>query len=262
MAKLLFVDDELTPDRILNLFDGYLSEEERESLESRKAKTPKSIKSLLDRNPCIHVEYNFIEAINTIESRLDDFSFFVIDRNLYGSTQRENVKPEYDLNEVPRLLDLDVVPKCEGDYLFLLLLDKYLKYSNPRLLLDNFYFLTAYPKETLQIEESLEKLYMFFKPDHIIDKSIPETVADFVENKINRFEELVIKSEHRAIFDIFSKGYLDASFENDLLSVLKEINSQDQSIIKKNVALLRQVFEVGILNKVVDVLRKFRTWKK
>ncbi|MFQ5640021.1 MAG: hypothetical protein ACE5IR_18740, partial [bacterium] len=110
--------------------------------------------------------------------------------------------------------------------------------------------------ETLQIEESLEKLYMFFKPNHIIDKSIPGTVADFVENKINRFEELVIKSEHRTVFDIFSKGHLDASFENDLLSVLKEINSQDPSVIKKNVAVLRQIFEVGVLNKVVDVLRE------
>ncbi|MFQ5750782.1 MAG: hypothetical protein ACE5HI_02195, partial [bacterium] len=130
------------------------------------------------------------------------------------------------------------------------------KYSNPRLLLDNFYFLTAYPLDTLQFEEFLKEQFIPFNPNHIIDKSIPKAVTDFVENKINKFEELVIKSEHRAVFDIFSKGHLDASFENDLLSVLKEINSQDPSIIKKNVSLLRQVFEVGVLNKVVDVLRR------
>lgn len=245
MAKLLFVEDDLTPDLILELFDQYLSKKEREELESRRVKTPKSIKSLLDENPCIHVEYDFIEAINTIESHFEDFSFFVVDRNLYGSTQRENVKqPAYDLKEVKA----DVEQKCEGDYLFRLL---YSKYSNPRLLLDNFFFLTAYPEDTLQFQEFLQEQLISFKPDHIIDKSIPETVADFVENKINKFEELVIKSEHREVFEIFSKGYLDANFENDLLSILKQLDSHDTSEIKKNVNLLREIFQ-ETLRKIAE----------
>ena len=67
---------------------------------------------------------------------------------------------------------------------------------------------------------------------------------------------MVIKSEHRQVFEIFSKGYLKKSFEKDLLSVLKVVNTHDQSEIKKSVSLLRQIFEVGILGKIVEVLRK------
>lgn len=255
MSKILFVEDELNSERILSLFGNHLTDEEEELLSSPKAKRREFIKEIFEKSPIIHVEYNFIEAIKTIESRFDEFSFFIIDRNLYASTQREDVKPEYDKNDVPKILNEEVIERYEGDYLFLLLFDKYLKYSNPRILLENFYFLTAYPKEKLEIEKSLQKLFMFFPKYHIIDKSDSKGVEDFIENKINKFEDLVIKSNHREVFEVFSKGYLDAGFEKDLLSVLKVVNLQDLSKIKGSVSLLRNIFE-EILNKTVDVLKK------
>lgn len=252
MSKILFVEDELNSERILSLFGNHLTDEEEALLSSPKAKRREFIKEIFEKSPIIHVEYNFIEAIKTIESRFDEFSFFIIDRNLYASTQRENVKPEYDKNDVPKILNEEVIERYEGDYLFLLLFDKYLKYSNPRILLENFYFLTAYPKEKLEIEKSLQKLFMFFPENHIIDKSDSKGVEDFIENKINKFEDLVIKSNHREVFEVFSKGYLDAGFEKDLLSVLKVINLQDLSKIKGSVSLLRNIFE-EILRKVIEV---------
>ena len=143
MSKILFIDDELNSESILSLFGNHLTDEEEELLSSPKAKRREFIKEIFDKSPIIHVEYNFIEAIKTIESRFDEFSFFIIDRNLYASTLREDVKPEYNDIDVPKSLDVEVVKKCEGDYLFLILLDKYFKYSNPRLLMENFYFYTA-----------------------------------------------------------------------------------------------------------------------
>ena len=259
MGKILYVEDELRASDILLLFDKYLSDEERNQL--IKLQRPEDIKSLLKKNLFIHVEYNFIDAIKSIKCSFEEFSFFIIDRNLYAPAFQENVSPEYKKNEVPKLIDEPFeskYEKCEGDYLFLILLDHYWKHSDPRLLLENFYFLTAYPpeREPLTIEESLGKLLLLFDSEnHVIAKG-SEQQKEFIETKINKFEELVIKSEHRQVFEIFSKSYLKKSFEKDLLSVLKVVNTHDSSEIKKSVSLLRQICEVGILGKIVEVLRK------
>ena len=63
---------------------------------------------------------------------------------------------------------------------------------------------------------------------------------------------MVIKSNHREVFEVFSKGYLDAGFEKDLLSVLKVMNGHDTSEIKKSINLLREIFQ-EILRRVIEV---------
>lgn len=141
--------------------------------------------------------------------------------------------------------------KCEGDYLFLILLDYYWKHSDPRLLLENFYFLTAYG-EPNTIQESLGKLHLLFDTgNHVIEKGSEQQKA-FIEANINKFEELVIKSKHRQVFEIFSKGYLAANFENALIEVLKNINTKDKTKIEGYICNLRNVFQ-EILRKIIEI---------
>ncbi len=254
MGKILYVEDELKSTDVIRLFEKYLSEEEIENL--TQAKRREKIKEVLKENPFIHVEYNFIHAIKAIKCSTDDFSFFIIDRNLY-SAGKDSI-PEYADKDVPQIIPSKVKPKCEGDYLFLILLDHYWKHSDPRLLLENFYFYTAYPPEEqpLSIEESLGELLLIFdKKNHVIEKNSGKE-NDFIKNRINKFNELVIKSSHSAVFEVFQKGYLNRSYENDLLSILKVLNTNDPSEKKKCIGLLRQIFEDGVLRKVVEVLRK------
>lgn len=244
MSKILYVEDGLRTSDILTHFSKYLSEEEKKKLEKREIKRKKDIKEMLEKNLFINVEYNFIDAVNRIENHFDEFSFFIFDYNLsdIGS---------YDITKLKKTIDIEFQKGNEGKYLFFLLFDKYLKYSNPRFLLENFYFLTAFSTESLQIREQLKNFLMFFPTDHIIQK-ITKQEDNFIVDKINKFPELVIKSEHREVFEVFSKGYLDTSFEKDLLSVLKVINLQDLSKIKGSVSLLRNIFE-EILRKVIEV---------
>lgn len=254
MGKILYVEDELKSTDVIRLFEKYLSEVEIENLS--QAKRREKIKEILKENPFVHVEYNFIHAIEAIKCSTDDFSFFIIDRNLYSSG--DNPIPEYEISDVPQIIPSKVKPKSEGDYLFLILLDHYWKHSDPRLLLENFYFYTANPpkQQPLSIEESLGELLLIFdKKNHVIEKNIDKEI-DFIENRINKFDELVIKSSHRAVFEVFQKGYLNKSYENDLLSILKVLNTNDPSERKKCIGLLRQIFEDGVLRKVVEVLRK------
>ncbi|MFH2026862.1 MAG: hypothetical protein ABIK30_13780 [bacterium] len=257
MGKILYVEDELDRDKILHYFGKYLSDDEIEFLNSPEAEYREKIKEKLNNNPFLHVEFNFIDAIQVIEYGYEKFSFFIIDRDLLGSKElKDSGQFEYLPEEVPQILEEKVEPGCEGDWLFLLLLDKYFKHSNPRLLLNNFYFLTAYsPAERqLTIEESLNKLFNFFPSDHIILKDKSENIANFIEKNINQFEDLIIKSEHKKVFEVFQKGHLATNYEEDLLSVLKGINTTDSSEIKGSIGILRIIFQ-EIVKKIIETDR-------
>ena len=82
MGKILYVEDELKSSDILFLFDKYLTDEEKSQL--TKLQRKEDIKKLLEKNLFIHVEYNFIDAIKSIKCSFEEFSFFIIDRNLYA----------------------------------------------------------------------------------------------------------------------------------------------------------------------------------
>lgn len=255
MGKILYVEDELDQEKVIHYFGKYLTDGEKEFLNSPESEYREKIKEKINNNPFLHIEFNFIDAIKAIEYGYEKFSFFVIDRDLLGSKElKESGQFEYLPEEVPKIIKEKVVPGCEGDWLFLLLLDKYFKYSNPGLLLNNFYFLTAYSPEqrSLTIKESLNKLFNFFPPNHIILKDKSENLANFIEDKINRFEELIIKSEHKKVFEIFQKGYLPANFEDTLLSVLKDINTTDRSNIEGYICNLRTLFQ-EIVRKIIEI---------
>jgi len=260
MGKILYVEDELDRDKILHYFGKYLSDDETEFLNSPEAEYREKIKEKLNNNLFLHVEFNFIDAIQAIEYGYEKFSFFIIDRDLLGSKElKDSGQFEYLPEEVPQIIKEKVEPGCEGDWLFLLLLDKYFKHSNPGLLLNNFYFLTAYSPEerSLTIEDSLSKLFNFFPRDHIILKDKQENLANFIEEKINQFEELIIKSEHKKVFEVFQKGYLSTDFEDTLIKILKDINTTDRSNIEGHICNLRTLFQ-EILRKIteIEIIRK------
>ncbi len=72
-----------------------------------------------------------IRAIKAIEYGYGKLSFFVIDRVLPGGKEpKESGQSEYLLEEVPQIIEEKVVRGFEGDWLFLLLLDKYFKFKS------------------------------------------------------------------------------------------------------------------------------------
>lgn len=252
MSRILYVDDELKPDDMLRLFvteERNFLEAEFELFNAPDARRlhNKEIKAKMTENPFIDVEFDFAEAVKTLDEHFDEYAFFIIDRNL----------SLHDYKEVPRVIDADFQKGWEGDYLFLILLDKYLTHSNPRLLLEVFYFLTANPDpdptKRPEMKDPLEKLFMLFRHDRLVVKDSDD--EDTLIRKISRFEDAVIKSEHYKVFQIFSKGYLPVKpYEDDLLIVLKGMETTNMNEQRSLVACLRTIFE-GVKIRVGEVLR-------
>ena len=256
MGKILYVEDELDQEKIIHYFGKYLSDDEIEFLNSPEAEYREKIKEKINNNPFLHLEFNFIDAIKAIEYGHERFSFFIIDRDLLGSRElKDSGQSEYLPESVPQIIEEKVVPGCEGDWLFLVLLDKYFKYSNPRLLLNNFYFLTAYSDEDteLEIKRSLKKLFFLFDiENHLIEKDQEGKINSFIENKINQYQDLVIKFEHKKVFEVFNKGYLSTNFEDTLLSVLNNVNTTDRLNIEGYICNLRTLFQ-EIVRKIIEI---------
>ncbi|MFC2089085.1 hypothetical protein ACFLSX_05725, partial [Calditrichota bacterium] len=122
MSKILYIEDELTPTDILTYFDKYLSKEEKERFENQKKIRKEEIKELLSCNPFVNVEFNFIDAIERIDNHYDEYTYFIVDRNLIGKKEF----PAYESSNLKKPVQADIEEEAEGDYLFLVLLDKYI----------------------------------------------------------------------------------------------------------------------------------------
>jgi len=244
MGKILYIEDQLSSEEIINLFGNFLDDNEQEELFEKNAET---IVKYFKNHRFIRVEKNFIDALKLLENDFEQFSFFIIDRNLLGSKEF----PSYTIEDTKELsiFGRKIVIEREGDYIFQVLLDKYCKYSNPAILFDNFFYLTANNEAELAYQET------FFKKENIIDKG--KGIDKFITNKINKFEDLVIKSENKEVFDAFK--YLTASHEEGLISIIKNLRLTDSVEITKQISFLRNLFQ-EILEKVVDTLKRIESW--
>ncbi len=76
----------------------------------------------------------------------------------------------------------------------------------------------------------------------LFDKSTQEEeMLEYLLKEIENAENTKIEKQFADIFDIFDKGYLDASLRNDLLPIIKKLN--DNANVKNNFNPLRKFIE-------------------
>lgn len=146
LQKIFYVEDQLTQNipRLIRLFKDYLNDAEVKQLEqlehdsSGYGADPEKIKQVFKDIPCITLEYRFPEALAEIRKYADQYTLFIVDRNLadsqYTFEDVQKVDPQFSQNFHDRFHER------EGDYILLkLALTKKID------ILNTFYFLTAYP---------------------------------------------------------------------------------------------------------------------
>lgn len=78
----------------------------------------------------------------------------------------------------------------------------------------------------------------------IFSKTLPKNeMFEYLIAEIEEAENTKIEKQYADVFEVFDKGYLDATFRAHLLKLLKTSNSDDSTEIKKNLALLRSLQE-------------------
>jgi hypothetical protein len=145
MPKILYVEDELTTNipRLFQLFDQYLGPEERQRLEELEGDlagfgaSPEDIQQIFENVAFIDIEYRFPNALAKVLQCPEQYTLFIIDRNLanaeYTVAEVQKIDPQYSQE------DCDRFAQREGDYLLVKLVT-----SAKISVLDKFYFLTAF----------------------------------------------------------------------------------------------------------------------
>lgn len=172
--KILYVEDELSKNipRMMRLFHKYLGQPRIAALEklehdiSGYGATPQEIKRIVQASDLIQVEYRFPDALREVMHHRDQYTLFIIDRNLsentYSLEEIQGIDPTYDKAHDNRYAGR------EGDYLLLKLGSH--GHAN---FLDNVYFLTAYPAQyELRSQQEIERLRDLrrFKAQNFIEK--------------------------------------------------------------------------------------------
>ena len=129
---------------------------------------------------------------------------------------------------------------------------------------DNFDFLTIALERLKEIEQKQDRHIPFVintgyfgekevqmmqrliteRRGKIFSKTLPkDEMFQYLVSEIEISENTKIEKEYADVFEIFDKGYLDATFRAHLLKLLKTSNSDEPTEIKKNLALLRSLQE-------------------
>ena len=173
--KILYIEDELAKNipRIVRLFSKYLSAEQIKTLNALEADEsgygagPEKIKNIVEKSEVVEVEYRFPEALYKVTQKSEEYTFFLVDRNLS--------QHQYALEEVQKIdgtynpILYERYTEREGDYL----LQKLVLFSN-REVTTSFYFLTANPaKDELRSAKDIEQQLIDFgkfKKENFIEK--------------------------------------------------------------------------------------------
>ncbi len=145
--KILYVEDELATNipRLFLLFKKFLGEAEQKRLEELDedlegyGADPEEIKQIFTSIKFIDIEYRFPDALSRILNQADEYSLFIIDRNLAGAEytveEVQNLDPQYSEDTHAQYF------QREGDYLLVKLVTE----AKVSALEERFYFLTAFP---------------------------------------------------------------------------------------------------------------------
>ncbi len=235
MKKILYIEDEIVKniELIINIFEKFIGKELIKQIkllkddESGYGISAKEIKEIINKSEIVEIVDNFKDALDIFECKSDDYSVFIVDRNL--SEQAYNLK---DLTAIDKNFNEQMLSKyksCEGDYL----LEKI--FNKTTNILTKFYFLSANsPSElkfkTSNIENHIEQKR--FSYDNFIEKTETKKVVKIMnDNKL-----LTIQLENKD-FLLILKNQINYSVESKFLDLFFEKD------IEKSLALVRIIFE-------------------
>lgn len=223
--KILYIEDELSKNipGMIRLFSAYLSEEQIKALNELETDISgygagqEEMKQLIEENRILEVEYSFSEALRKIIHQPEQYSFFIVDRNLskydYNLQDIQQIDPRYAEKLHTRYHER------EGDYLFL----KLALFSRIDVM-TRFFFLTAYPASTeLQSAKDVEQLIDLgkFKDDNFFEKGNDAELARLRQiMKTTKIED----SDYKTLIAQGESHYLE--FKSTLRYCLKKQSPQ------------------------------------
>jgi len=249
--KILFVEDEITKNipRLCILFEQFLGEKRVKKLKELDADTsgygatPEEIKNIVDDSRIVEVEYSFPAALHKIMTELEEYSVFIVDRNLAASEYSFDAVHAIDPDFSNTLLKK--FSEREGDYIFSKLLHDY-RVDVARV----FFFLTAYSADqVIRNEQILDELIDLkkFKKENFIEKDNQQDLSR-LKNSLKAFKEVSIYNRNKEYHSILL-SLTDSKTANSLYSILLEKDNKKK--IRENLNELRCIYE-----KIVETVCK------
>ncbi len=109
-----------------------------------------------------------------------------------------------------------------------------LKFKHNRML--PFCVFTAYLDD---LKESLEGRVRIFDKD----ADDYDEMFQYLKDEVDQLPETKIRAQYGEVFELFTLGYLPSSKEKDLISILRNIDSNEERVIKNNAAAIRTFLE-------------------
>ncbi len=241
--KILYVEDELERNipRLISLFAKYLTETQKKRLsaiegdESGFGAQPEMIEDIVNSNGVVECYHSFVNALEKVINHHDEFSLFIIDRNL--------VNCHYDFGEIQAIdpsfteQKYEAFFEREGDYLLhKLVLEKKVAVA------DCFYFLTAYgAHDEIRSNEVIKTFIDFgqFKEQNFIEKGNKSDIAR-LQSAMASSKSLAIYSQNLNYYRILKQN-IDQQIANQFLNV--QIDLCDSKRIIENLGSIRLVYD-------------------
>lgn len=270
--KILYVEDELTKNvpRIRSLFSKFIEDkdlielQDLENDDSGYGISAEEIKEIVERSRIIEVAYTFPMALEKIMNKVDEFSMFIVDRNLlevpYKLEEVTKIYPDYTEQN-----DNDHSSR-EGDFLLqILAIDKQIDIKS------KFYFLSAFTDSDIKGCNELQTfIKMFkFKENNFIGKSEDKKLKEL----INKHELLDIQSKNKVYINILRNSVGNKAVKklckiietkdhhDEIIGNLSEIRKISEKNLKK-VALKFEVANGYVDSKGAINYRGFVGWLK
>lgn len=241
--KILYVEDELERNipRLLLLFAKYLTETQKKKLnaierdESGFGAQPVLIEDIVNSNGVVECHHSFADALDKVINHYDEYSLFIIDRNL--------VNCHYDYQAI-RAIDpsfteqkYEAFFEREGDYLLhKLVLEKKVAIANC------FYFLTAYgANDEIRNNEAIKTLIDFgqFNEMNFIEKGNKNDIAR-LQTAMASSKSLTIYFQNLRYYQILKQN-IDQQVADRFLNVQKDLC--DSKRINDNMGSMRTVYD-------------------
>ncbi len=241
--KILFVEDELSSniDRIVELFENYLEHSIIKQLKELKddptgfGASNQDIKEVFENSGLIDIEFKFSAALYKVINDYQNYSLFIIDRNLASEDYNTEMIHEIDQNFDEKLHNK--YHEREGDYLL-----QKLVYQGADVL-SQFYFLTAYSASELPNADEIKNHIDLkkFKEKNLIEKGNSES-KNYLMNRINNLEILKLHWENKVFIDILRKK-VGKNLPYKFIELLKNKDSSDSVRTEMSFDLIRNLLE-------------------
>ncbi|MDP8268930.1 MAG: hypothetical protein P9L97_09405 [Candidatus Tenebribacter davisii] len=247
--KILYVEDELTKNipKIIRLFEKYLGGNRVEQLEklendiSGYGAGPQEVKQIVESCGIIDIEYTFSGGLAKIVKSHQQYSIFIIDRNLseieYDLVDIQKIDQKYNEDFYNQFFER------EGDYFLELLITQKMDVIN------KFYFLTANSRDDLRNAEKLKDHLDFgrFKAGNLIDKSDTDEMKK-LKMRIENDERLQILKDNLSYVNILKK--INPQLSHNFLDLISNKDDTNQNSIRKNLTTIRNLFSDNILVEI------------